>query len=164
MSDLFIHASIINIRREKVHFEFAYTYDRFFCTATDCYIVSEQHIVSGMDQLLASTQQEVTKDPLSDRLLTFFLGGPFWGSTGLFFLIKIPCALNGWRFSWLNIFLFWMLTFALQIAGEKFYYLFPNNRKTDQYKGLIKHSDEEAIRKYYSNPKRRWIGNDIETS
>ncbi len=156
--------SIININREKVHFEFLHTYDRFFCIATDCYIVSERHFVSGMDQLSSSIQHEVKKDTFGERLLTFFLSGPFVSSTVLFFLFKIPFALNGWPFSWLYIFLFWVLAFALQIVGEKIYYLFPNNRKTDQYKWLVKYTAEEAIRKYYSNPDRGWIGHDIETS
>ena len=155
-------ASIIKITREKVHFELFYAYDRFFCTTTNCHIFSENHFVSNIEELCLHTKQEVQKDTIADRLRTFFLSGPFLLSTGLFFLFKISFFANDWKFSWFWAFVFWLFGFGVQMIGEKLYYAFPKNRKTDQYQKLMLYSSCEKIMQYYFDPNRTWVGDDIE--
>ncbi len=151
--------SVINITWERVHFELYYVYDRFFLKTENCCILQENYIVSNLESLCNIKPK--SKDSFGERILDYFLFGNFLISTLSFLLFKMIFWANAWKLSWAYLLLFWVLGFLLQIPGEKIYY-FIKNTFFSEAKELNLYSSNEYITKYYANPQRKWIGDNIE--
>lgn len=154
--------SFVYINREKVHFELYYTYDRFFCKCKDCKLVNDKHQVTDIDALIDIINIK-HHDSFTERFFSFFfLDSAFGGATVLFFMFKLIFWLNNWSLSWWYIFVFWIIGFGLQVLNEKLFYKCMKKKEPQKISNLKRFSSDNFIKEYFSNPKRDWIGNDIE--
>ncbi len=154
--------SIIYIIREKVHFELSYTYDRFFCTCQNAHIVQEIHDVADRDSLCSAVSNVHTEDEIQNSILGFIFEGHFLQTTVLFVLFKLTFWANGWKFPVWLILIFWGVGYLLRLAGEKLYDSVQKSIGTPECHILQKYISREYIQRYYDNPRRNWIANDIE--
>ncbi len=155
--------SIIYISREKVHFHFRHTYDRFFCNSDSGYMMQEVHDVADLDGLYNVASDVHPEKEVHDSLIGFLLEGHFWQTTALFILFKLCFWANGWAFPIWLILVFWGFGYLLRLASEKLFNVFQKNVGTPESHSLRKYTSSEYIEQYYANPQRKWIANDIET-
>lgn len=154
--------SVIFITREKVHFELYYTLDRFFCSCDNCFLSDESHQVNDLNTLLSIANNNNHKT-FAEHLLDFFLYS-FGGTTILFLLFKLIFWFNNWPFSWWYILFFWFIGIGVHLLSEKVFFQYTLKNESQKHKDLKKFSSDIFIKNYFSNPNRKWIGNDIEVN
>ena len=155
--------SIIVIKREKVHFELGYAYDRLYAKGKNCFCSKIKYDVSNYEKLSSDTMLTIKKkDSFLERVVDFIFLGHFLNTSVLFIMFKLAFLANERSFPWWYITLFWTAGYAIQILSEKVFYRFKNNRKPQSLTDLEKYCSVEYIEKYFGDSKRSWIADDIE--
>ncbi len=154
--------SILYISREKVHFEFNHTYDRFFINCDDGHIIQEVHNVADLEGLCSIATNSHTQNEACESLIGFIFEGHFLQTTVLFVIFKLCFWANNWSFPIWLILLFWGAGYLLRLASEKSFNAFQKSTGTPELHLLQKYASCEYIKNYYANPHRKWIANNIE--
>ncbi len=152
---------------ELVHFQYGYTYDRFFCRCLHCCLGQQKLAATDSEEIRSSISVKEEKLSGFAKFVLFVVDFLFsleyvWGALLLFILIKIAY----WEsFSW-----WWLPAFAA--AGFVLYKLedlavfgIPGKRdrkkrESQRRSDLGKYMSDAYIQKYYSDGRRTWIGKD----
>ncbi|MBQ8751572.1 MAG: hypothetical protein IJZ13_00525 [Clostridia bacterium] len=166
------------LRREWVHFTYGYCYDRFFVLSRDALFAYENHTVAAPEEILAVKKAE---DKEYDRwewgleTLWNYVTRVAPGSVLLFAIIKVACWVEDTPFSFwylplflvvgflgtlLFVWIFQKLDKPLYRAIGKLFRMSPETNwyHEQELKGYV---TNDYIKKYYADPNRSWVDDDI---